>query len=53
MNFKLKKITQKGGANTNYILMGVVIAILVIYTVKYYNDHRDDVVVHPPHIEVH
>jgi hypothetical protein len=50
---KFNRITQKGETSTGYILMGVVITLLVIFGVKYYNDHRNDVVIHPPHIEVH
>ena len=50
---KFVRIAQKGEANAYYILWGVVIALLVVFGVKYHNDHRDDVVIHPPHIEVH
>jgi len=50
---KFDRAVQKGGTTANTLLMGIVIAILIIFGIKYYNDHHNDIVIHPPHIEVH
>jgi hypothetical protein len=49
----LKSLTAKGETNMYYIALGVMLTVLVIFGLNYYHDHRNDVTVHPPHIEVH
>ncbi len=49
---KLDPVSQKGEARANALWIGLVI-ILVILGIKYHDDHRDDIVIHPPHIDVH
>lgn len=49
---KLNSVSQKGQVGLNALWI-VVIIILVVFAVKYHDDHRDDIVIHPPHIDVH
>jgi hypothetical protein len=49
---KLNRNTQKGQIGTNALWI-VLVVILVIVGMKYYHDHNDDIVIHPPHIDVH
>ncbi|HXL73371.1 MAG TPA: hypothetical protein VN963_07075 [bacterium] len=50
---KLNRADQSGGTSATILLTGMAIAILVIFGIKYYDDHQNDVVIHPPHIDVH
>jgi len=50
---RIKKLTSHGEATGYYIVLGVVITVLVIISWNYYNNHRNDITVHPPHIDVH
>ncbi len=45
-------VSQKGETRINALVIGVVI-LLIIFGIKHYDDHRDDIVIHPPHIDVH
>ena len=49
----VKGISPKGETNVYYVVLGVLITLAVIFSIKYYNDHRNDVTIHPPHIDVH
>jgi predicted negative regulator of RcsB-dependent stress response len=49
----IQKLTSRGEANSYYIVLGVLITVLVIFSWNYYTNHRNDVTVHPPHIDVH
>jgi seryl-tRNA synthetase len=53
MKFLGKYRNQKGEAKLVYILTGIGLTIAVIFLIQYYQDHRQDVVVHVPHVEVH
>jgi len=44
---------SKGEGNIYLPVSGVVVVIAIIFFLWYYNEHRNDVVIHPPHIEVH
>lgn len=50
---KLNRADQKGGTSANILLTGMALAILIIFGLKYYDDHHNDVVIHPPQIDVH
>lgn len=49
---KLDRISQIGETRMNALLIGIIV-IFIIFGIKYYNDHHDDIVIHPPHIDVH
>ncbi len=48
-----KTLRMMGEANLYYIALGVLLTLLIIFSAKYYNDHKNDITVHPPHVEVH
>jgi hypothetical protein len=50
---KFKITVPKGESNTYYILIGAALAVLIIFGIGYYNDHHNDVVIHPPQVDVH
>ena len=57
MKFMDKKNSQKGGTKVGYVLLGIVLTIVVIFLIGYFQD-RDhfgshDWRIHIPHIEVH
>ena len=45
--------TPKGETNMYYIIVGILIALGIVFCIRYYNDHRSDVVIHPPVVTVH
>jgi hypothetical protein len=49
----IKGLAPKGETNGYYIILGVLIALAVIFVVKYHDDHKDDLTIHPPHIDLH
>ncbi len=44
---------DEGQTNTYYPLGAVIIVVGLIFCIWYYNYHRNDIVIHPPHIEAH
>jgi hypothetical protein len=44
---------QKGGTNGYYIMMGIVIAVVAIVVIEYFQDRGHDFHVHMPRVEVH
>jgi hypothetical protein len=49
---KTNRASQKGETRINALVI-VIVIILIIVGIKYHDDHRDDIVIHPPHIDVH
>jgi len=49
----IKGLTSKGETSVVYIALGVLIALAIIFAVKYHDDHKNDITIHPPHIDVH
>jgi hypothetical protein len=49
------KLFQNAKGQTNYYvpLTAVIIVAGLIFGIWYYNSHRNDIVIHPPHIDVH
>lgn len=43
----------KGQTNSYVPLTGVILVAAIIFGIWYYNNHRNDIVIHPPHIDVH
>ncbi len=43
----------KGETNMYYVVVGILIALAIFFCVRYYNDHHNDVVIHPPVVNVH
>jgi hypothetical protein len=48
----VRGIQPKGEINVYYIVLGVLIALAVLFAVKYHNDHKNDVTIHAPRIDV-
>jgi hypothetical protein len=48
-----KTLRIMGETNLYYIALGVLLTLLIIFSCKYYNDHKNDVTIHPPVIDVH
>lgn len=52
MKLTHQTINQKGQTNMYYVVVGIVITLGVLFAVKYFHDRDNDIVIHPPHIEV-
>lgn len=48
-----KNSNQRGGTNGYYIMIGMVIAVVVIIAIGYFQDRGHDFHVHLPRVEVH
>jgi len=46
-------MNKKGEGNLYYIVVGALLAIGILYSIKYYHDRDNDITVHIPHVEVH
>lgn len=49
----IKSLSPKGETSLGYIAVGVLIALAVLFAFKYHDDHKNDITIHPPHIDVH
>ncbi len=49
----MKLMNHKAGLNFYSIAAGILIAIAVLATVKYFHDRNNDVTIHLPKVEVH
>ena len=49
----VKGLQPKGETNVYYIILGVLIVLAVLFAVKYHDDHKNDITIHPPHIDGH
>ena len=47
------RLNIKGYTNSYVPLTAVLLVAGLIFGIWYYNEHRNDIVIHPPHIEVH
>jgi|GEM_PF-1359559 hypothetical protein len=48
----VKGFQPKGETNVYYIVLGVFLTLAVIFALKYHDDHKNDITIHPPHIDV-
>ncbi len=46
-------LNAKGQANIYSPLLGVILVAGLVFYIWYHNDHKDDITIHPPHIDVH
>jgi hypothetical protein len=53
MNYFGKNSPPQGESKNHYVLVGVLITLTVLLAAKYFNDHDNDVRIHPPVINVH
>lgn len=47
-----KSNNQKGEAKIYYVVLGILLAIGVFFAVKNYQDHRNDITIHLPKVDV-
>ncbi len=53
MNPKRKKMTQGGEANMYFIVLGVLLTLAVVFTVKYFHDRDNGAVIQLPKVDMH
>ena len=46
-------LNAKGQTNTYVPIGGLLLVVVVVIGIWYYNEHKNDITIHPPHIEVH
>jgi hypothetical protein len=42
-----------GEVNWYFMLIGAMLVVVIIFGTEYYNNHKNDVTIHPPHVVVH
>ena len=53
MKFKDNKINQKGETNFLYVVLGVLLTLVVIVGIKYYQDRDHNITIHVPTVDAH
>ena len=53
MNYFGKNAPPKGGASMSYIVIGVLLALAVVFAVKYFHDRDNGAVIQLPKVDVH
>ena len=48
-----KSNNQKGETKIYFVVLGILLAIGVFFAIKNYQDHRNDINIHLPKVEVH
>jgi hypothetical protein len=53
MNQTRKKTNQKGETNMYFIVLGVLLTLAVVFTVKYFHDRDNGAVIQLPKVDLH